>query len=77
LQKYNQNQKSKPDKPDKPDNRVTKQARAILALLEQEGFDLDNQETVFAISIKNKEIVQIPISKSYFKAVTDPVYRPE
>jgi hypothetical protein len=74
LQKYNQNQK---DKPDKPDNRVTKQTRTILALLEQEEFDLDNQETVFAISIKTKEIIQIPIFKFYSKAVTDLVYKPE
>jgi hypothetical protein len=63
LQKYNRNQKGKPDK---SDNKVAKQIRAILALLEQEEFDLDNQE-----------IVQIPIPKSYSKAVTDPVYRPE
>jgi hypothetical protein len=77
LQKHNWNQRDKPDKPDKPDNRITKQTRAILVLLEQEEFDLDNQETVFAVSTKNKEIIQIPIPKSYSKAVTDPVYRPE
>jgi hypothetical protein len=77
LQKYNQNQRNKPDKPDKPDNRITKQTRTILALLEQQEFDLDNQETVFAVSAKDKEIVQIPIPKSYSKAVTDPVYRSE
>jgi hypothetical protein len=77
LQKYNWNQKNKSDKPDKPDNKVTKQTRAILALLEQEEFDLDNQETVFAISTKTKEIIQIPIPKSYSKAITDPVYRLE
>jgi hypothetical protein len=74
LRKYNRSQKGKPDK---PDNRVAKQIRAILALLEQEEFDLDNQETVFAVFTKDKEIVQIPIPKSYSKAVTDPVYRPE
>jgi hypothetical protein len=74
LQKHDWNQSNKPDK---PDNRVTKQTRTILALLEQEKFDLDNQETVFAVSTKDKEIVQIPIPKSYSKAVTDPVYRPE
>ena len=77
LQKHDRNQKGKPDKPDKPDDRIAKQARAILALLEQEEFDLDDQETVFAVSTKDKEIVQIPIPKSYSKAVTDPVYRPE
>jgi hypothetical protein len=74
LQKYNWNQSNKPDK---PDNRVTKQTRTILALLEQKEFDLDNQETIFAISTKDKEIIQISISKFYSKAVTDPVYRPE
>jgi hypothetical protein len=77
LQKHDRNQKSKPNKPDKPDNRVAKQTRAILALLEQERFDLDNQETVFAVSSKDKEIVQIPIPKSYSKAITDLVYRLE
>jgi hypothetical protein len=77
LQKYNQNQKDKLDKPDKLDNRITKQTRTILALLEQEEFDLDNQKTVFAVSTKDKEIIQIPIPKSYSKAVTDLVYRPE
>jgi hypothetical protein len=49
----------------------------MLALLEQEEFDLDNQETVFAVSTKDKEIVQILIPKSYFIAVTDLVYRLE
>jgi hypothetical protein len=74
LQKYNWNQKGKPDK---PNNKVAKQIRTILALLEQEEFDLDNQETVFAVSTKDKEIVQIPISKSYSKAITDLVYKLE
>jgi hypothetical protein len=74
LQKYNRNQSNKPDK---PDNKVTKQTKAILVLLEQEEFDLDNQETVFAVSTKDKEIIQISIPKSYSKAVTDLVYRPE
>ena len=74
LQKYNCNQE---DKPDKPNNRIAKQTRVILALLEQEEFDLANQEIAFAISTKNQKVVQIPISKSYSKTVTDPVYRPE
>jgi hypothetical protein len=76
LQKYNRNQEGKLNKPDK-DNRAAKQTRAILALLEQEEFNLDNQETVFAVSTKDKEIVQIPIPKFYSKAVTDLVYRLE
>jgi hypothetical protein len=74
LQKYNQNQKSKPNK---PDNKIAKQVRTILVLLEQEEFDLNNQETVFAVFTKNKKIVQIPIPKSYSKTVTDLVYKPE
>jgi hypothetical protein len=77
LQKHNRNQEGKLNKPDKLDDKVAKQIRAILALLEQKEFDLDSQETVFAVSTKDKEILQIPISKSYSKAVTDPVYRPE
>jgi hypothetical protein len=47
----------------------------MLALLEQEEFDLDNQETAFAVSTKDKEIVQILIPKSYSTVVTDLVYR--
>jgi hypothetical protein len=77
LQKYNWNQEYKPNKPDKLDDRVAKQIRTILALLEQREFDLDSQKTVFAVSTKDKEILQIPISKFYSKAVTDLVYRPE
>jgi hypothetical protein len=49
----------------------------MLALLEQEEFDLNNQETIFAVSTKDKEIVRILIPKSYFTAITNPVYRPE
>ena len=49
----------------------------MLALIEQQEFDLDSQETVFAVSTKNKEIVQISISKLYSTAVADPIYRPE
>jgi hypothetical protein len=77
LQKYNRSQKAELDKPDKPDDRVAKQTRAILALLEQEEFDLDNQETVFAVSTKDQEIIQIPISKSYSSTVKNLIYRPE
>jgi hypothetical protein len=32
LQKYNQNQESKPNKPDKLDNKIAKQIRTILVL---------------------------------------------
>ena len=49
----------------------------MLALLEQEEFDLDNCETALTVSNKTKEIVQIPIPKSYSKAVVNPIYRPE
>jgi len=57
LQKHNQNQEDEPDELAKPNNRIVKQIRAMLALLEQEDFDLDNQETTFAASTKGKEIV--------------------
>jgi hypothetical protein len=49
----------------------------MLALLEQEEFDLNDQETAFAVSTKDKEIVQILIPKSYSTAVTNLVYRLE
>jgi len=49
----------------------------MLALIEQEEFDLDSQETAFAVSGKTEEIVQIPIPKLYSTAVADPIYRPE
>src|SRR5438045_6768555 len=49
----------------------------MLALLKQGEFDSDNQETAFAVSEKNKEIVQIPIPKSYSMAIADPIYGPE
>jgi hypothetical protein len=49
----------------------------MLALLEQGEFDLDNCETAFAVSTKDKKIIQIPIPKSYSTAVADPIYRPE
>jgi len=77
LRKHNQNQEDEPAEPAKPNNRIAKRIRAMLALLEQEDFDLDNQETAFAASTKGKEIVQIPIPKSYSSAVRDLIYRPE
>ena len=49
----------------------------MLALLEQREFDLDNCETAFAVSTKDKKIIQIPIPKSYSTAVADPIYGPE
>src|SRR5437016_5346369 len=56
LWKHNQNQEDKLAKPAKPNNRIAKQIRAMLALLKQEDFDLDNQETVFATFTKGKKI---------------------
>src|SRR5436190_19595324 len=49
----------------------------MLALLKQEEFNLNDQETAFAVSEKTKGIMQIPIPKSYSMAVTDPMYGPE
>ena len=54
LQKCNQNQE---DKPARPNNTIVKQIRAMLALLKQEDFDLDNQKTAFAVSTNSKEII--------------------
>src|SRR5436189_2080463 len=71
LQKRNWNQENEPN------NRIAKQTRAMLALLKQEEFDLNDQETAFAVSEKTKEIIWIPIPKSYSMAVTDPMYGPE
>ncbi len=62
---------------DEPNDRIAKRARAMLALLEQEEFDLNGQEAAFAVSTKDKDIVQIPIPKSYSIAVADPTYGPE
>ena len=47
----------------------------MLALLKQEEFDLDNQETAYTISTKDKEIIQIPILNFYSSAVIDLIYR--
>src|SRR5436190_3450289 len=49
----------------------------MLALLKQEEFNLNDQETTFAVSEKTKEIIWIPIPKSCSMAVTDPMYGPE
>jgi hypothetical protein len=54
LWKHNQNQE---DKPTKPNNRIAKQTRAMLALLKQEEFNIDNQEVAFTASTKDKEII--------------------
>jgi hypothetical protein len=70
LQKYSRESK--------PDDRIAKQIRAILALLEQKELEQEeSQETVYAVSAKDKKVLQIPISKSYSTAVSDPIYRPE
>ena len=53
---------------------MAKWIKAMLALLEYGEFDLDHYETTFAISIKDKKIIQIPIPKSYSMAVKDPTY---
>ena len=74
LRKRNRNQE---DETVEPNNRIAKRTRAMLALLEQEEFDLDDRETVYTISTKDKEIVRIPIPKSYSNAVMDPIYGPE
>ena len=73
LQKYNWDQNQETE----TDNKIAKQIRAILALIKQEGFDLDSQETVFAISEKTEEIVQILISKLYSTAVANLIYKLE
>ena len=49
----------------------------MLALLEHKEFDLNNCETTFVVSTKDKKIIQIPLPKSYFIAVTNLTYRPE
>ena len=49
----------------------------MLALLKQGEYNLDNCKTAFAVSAKTKEIVQIPLPKSYSKAVANPIYRLE
>ncbi len=77
LQKHDQNQEDKSAEPAKPNNRIAKQIRAMLALLKQEDFDLDNQETAFTTSTKSKEIIQIPIPKFYSSAITDLIYKLE
>src|SRR5436190_11911919 len=71
LQKRNWNQENEPN------NRIAKRTRAMLALLEQEEFDLNDQETAFAVSEKTKEIIWVPIPNSYSMAVTDPMYGPD
>ena len=73
LRKRNRDQ----DQEAKTNDKIAKRIKAILALLEQGEFDLDNQETVFAISKKIKEIIQIPIPKLYSTAVANPIYRLE
>ena len=49
----------------------------MLVLLKYREFDLDYCETAFAVSTKDKKIIQIPIPKSYPKAIKDLTYRLE
>jgi hypothetical protein len=49
----------------------------MLALLKQEKLNLDNCKTMFAISTKDKKVIQILIPKSYFIAIANLIYRPE
>jgi len=49
----------------------------MLALLEHKEFDLDNYKTIFVVFTKDKKIIQILLSKSYFVAVTNLTYRLE
>jgi hypothetical protein len=49
----------------------------MLALLEQGELNLDNCETAFAVSTKDKKVIQIPIPKSYSTAVANLIYRLE
>jgi hypothetical protein len=49
----------------------------MLALLEQGELDLDNCETAFAVSTKDKKVIQILIPKSYSTAVANSIYGPE
>jgi hypothetical protein len=47
----------------------------MLALFKYREFNLDYYKTAFAVSIKDKKIIQIPIPKSYSIAVKDLTYR--
>ena len=49
----------------------------MLALLKQGEFDLNNCKTVFAVSTKDKKIIQILIPKSYFIAIANLIYKLE
>jgi hypothetical protein len=49
----------------------------MLALLKQRELDLDNCKTAFAISTKDKKVIQILIPKSYSTAVADLIYKPK
>jgi Reverse transcriptase (RNA-dependent DNA polymerase) len=75
LRKRDRDQEDKSE--DESKDKITKRIKAMLALLEQGEFDSDNCETAFAVSTKDKKIIQIPIPKSYSAAVADPIYGPE
>ena len=49
----------------------------MLALLKQEEYNLDNYKITFAIVTKDKKIIEIPIPKSYSKAIKDLIYKLE
>ena len=70
MRKRNQDQEDEAE----TDDNIAKRIKAMLALLEQGEFNLDNCETAFAVSEKTREIVQILIPKSYSKAVADLIY---
>ena len=49
----------------------------MLALIKHREFDSDNYEVAFAISTKDKKIIEIPLPQSYSAAIKDPDYGPE
>src|SRR5271169_1355672 len=75
LRKRDQDQEDESE--DESKDKMAKRIKAMLALLEHGEIDLDNCETAFAVSTKDKKIIQIPIPKSYSAAVADPTYGPE
>jgi hypothetical protein len=47
----------------------------MLALLKQKELNLNNYKTMFAISIKDKKVIQILIPKFYFIAIANLIYK--
>ena len=73
LRKRNRN------KADELENRVTKRARAMLALIDKEDserYDSTFTDVAFAVSEKD-EVIRIPLPTSYSKAVNDQQYGAE